>query len=342
MAAVVIYVDLARAPDLQRSGDDRQDRFRVHPSSMQALAIGREIGSAWGATVYAAVILHDGNLAGDVDTTGRVAMSTPLAGVNALKQELAKAGADRVVVAISDAPVMPLWSTLGIAWSGVLDHLRPRLVLFGADAPSTSELAARSGARIGARLLDRASCQSRGGINAEVELRDREGTRVRAGDSGAAVASVVGGKPHAHVTSLQVEVMVLALPGTDPRIELAAVQPADVGAASTAIVALGDDALDPAIVATARRLADALGAQLVGGPLAAKVGAIRPDAVVERGTALAPELAVVIGGLAIDLAGVTTLVRVGVDVSGKGLEGLLPPPISNGLDELVRALEQQP
>jgi len=327
VAAIVTFVDLARSAD--------RERYRVHDSSLAALAMARQLGTAWGATVYAAVILHDGNMGGDIDSTGRVAVATPLKGVNELKQELARAGADRIVVAITDAPPAPLWSAFGIAWSGVLDHLRPRLVLFGADAPATLELAPRTGARIGARLLHRATTS---GQADEIELRDREGARVRASDSGASVATIVGRAPAAHTTELATEIVVLSLPGMDARIEHAGAQPAELVPGSTVVVALGDDALEPEVVASARRLADLLGATLIGGPAAMKAGAIAANAVVDRCAPLAPELAIVVGNLGIDFAGATSIVRIGVDISGKGIDGLLPPPITNGLDELVRLL----
>src|SRR5207342_725777 len=92
----------------------------------------------------------------------------------------------KIVVAMTDTPVAPLWAAVGGAWQGILDHLRPRLVLFGADSPSAAELGPRTGARIGARLLMRA--RTLGGD--DVELRDRDGGYVRVGDSGAAVALI--------------------------------------------------------------------------------------------------------------------------------------------------------
>jgi hypothetical protein len=327
VAAVVIYVDVARSPE-------SKSRYVIDRSSLAAVGVGRAIGTSWGATVYAVVVLHDGNMGGDIDTTGRVASATPLAGVNEIKQELGKAGADRIVLAISDVPPAPLWAALGVPWSGVLDHLRPRLVLFGAEAPSTAELAPRTGARIGARLLHRA----RAANGDDLELRDRDGGRVRSSDSGASVCSVVAGPPIAHAQELVPEITVLGLPGGDKRVEVAGAQPAEVVAGASTLIILGDDALDPGVIAGAQRLAQLIGAHVIGSPNAARAGAIALDHVVDTGAPLAPELAVIVGNLAIDLAGSTTIVRVGVDVSGKGLDGLLPPPMTNSLDELVNAL----
>ena len=45
MAAVLVHIDL--------------DGARPHASSLQALAAGRVVASSWGATLYAAVIVHD-------------------------------------------------------------------------------------------------------------------------------------------------------------------------------------------------------------------------------------------------------------------------------------------
>jgi hypothetical protein len=110
--------------------------------------------------------------------------------IEAIRAALAHGGADKIVVALTDAPIEPLWSALGTAWQGVLDQLRPRLVVFGADAPSADELGPRTAARIGARLFLRARTAG----TDEVELRDRDGSYVRAQDSGAAVA-LIGAAP---------------------------------------------------------------------------------------------------------------------------------------------------
>ena len=55
MAAVLVHIDL--------------DGARPHASSLQALAAGRVVASSWGATLYAAVIVHDPNQAGKRDDT---------------------------------------------------------------------------------------------------------------------------------------------------------------------------------------------------------------------------------------------------------------------------------
>src|SRR5262249_24384017 len=145
------------------------------------------------------------------------------AAIEAIRTAIARGGADKVVVALTEAPIAPLWSALGTAWQAVLDRLRPRLVAFGADAPSAIELAPRTAARIGARLLLRARATGAG----EVELRDRDGRSVRAGDPGAAVA-LVGAAPRlpAHGDD-DIDVLVLSPPGgAAARIELTGTAPA--------------------------------------------------------------------------------------------------------------------
>src|SRR6185369_15711146 len=135
------------------------------------------------------------------------------------------------VVVLIDTPIVPLWSMLGTAWQGVLDHLRPRLVVFGADAPSAAELGPRTGARIGARLFLRARALG----TEEVELRDRDGSYVRMTDSGAAVV-LIGSAPRTTAPATpgahgddDIDVMVLTSPGgIDPRIELAGTAPAEL------------------------------------------------------------------------------------------------------------------
>ena len=142
--------------------------------------------------------------------------------ISMVEDMLARGGADKVVVAVSRAPVEPLWAAVGNAWQGVIDHLRPRLVLFGADAPSAAELGPRTAARIGARLLVRARAS---GID-DVELRDRDGAYARSSDGGAAVAMVGRAAAFRADEDADVDVVVLAVPGTsDPRLELVATTP---------------------------------------------------------------------------------------------------------------------
>ena len=175
MGAVLVHIDL--------------DGDRAHLSSLTALAAGRAVASSWGATLYAALVAHDpseGEAREAPDSTARVVAASRVPGIGAIQAALARAGADKVVVAVTDAPIAPLWSAVGTAWQGVIDHLRPRLVLFGADAPSAPELGPRTAARIGARLLMRA----RATPGDHVELRDRDGGHVRAADGGAAVVLV--------------------------------------------------------------------------------------------------------------------------------------------------------
>jgi len=98
---------------------------------------------------------------------------------------------------------------------------------------------------------------------------------------------------------------------------------------------------DPEIVGDARRLADQLGATLVGGSAAARAGIIEPGAVVERTTPLAPELCVVIGTMQLDLAGATSIIRIGT-AGGKAIDGALPAPVADNLAALVKRLDEPP
>jgi hypothetical protein len=265
-----------------------------------------------------------------------VVAASRVPGIAAIHAALAGAGADKVVVAVTDAPIAPLWSAIGAPWQSVLDHLRPRLVLFGADAPATPELGPRTAARIGARLLMRA----RATAGDHVELRDRDGGYVRSADGGAAVVLVGAARPSRGAGDEDIDVMVVISPGgADPRIEVAGTCPAELAHTGAPIVAIGDDvAFDTEVVRGAVRLARVLGAHVVGGAAAAKAGAVAPGAVVDRSAPLAPELCVAIGVPAIDLAGSTGLVRIGT-AGGKGVDAALTGPASASLDQLVRALE---
>jgi hypothetical protein len=319
VAAVLVHIDL--------------DGGRPHASSLVALAAGRHVASSWGATLYAALIAHDASDRSAPASTAQVVTAAKLPGIEDTETALARAGADKVLVAMTDAPVVPLWASVGGAWQGVLDHLRPRLVLFGADAPSASELAPRTGARIGARLLMRARVL--GGD--DVELRDRDGGYARLSDSGAAVA-LVGRTAPALAGDDDIDLVVLALPGGgDTRVELAGTMPAEVAHTCGTVVALGDDvANNTKVVAEAKRLAAQLGAQLVGGAAAARV--VQQGAVVERSTPLAPELCITVGNAQLDLAGSTSLVRIGAP-AGKTADAALPGLADVGLAELVKKLE---
>ena len=324
MAAVLVYVDLVVGGDRAGSRAQPQVTIEPHGASLAALAAGRQAARAWGATLYAAIVIHDPRHDGKA--------TTEVAGIDALETTLASAGADKVVVALNDVPVEPLWASVGATWSAVLDRLRPRLVLFGADAPATPELGARTGARIGARLLQHARAI---GID-DVELRDRDGGYVRVGDSGATVA-LIGDARVEDICEDDVDLVVLPCTIDDhARVELAGSQPAELQLTTNVLIALGDDALDPAIVADARRLAELVGGQLVGGPAAAIAGVIPHAVAFDPTTPLAPDLCVVIGTLALDLAGATTLIRIG---SSRGADGYLAGPIADGLDALVRNLE---
>jgi hypothetical protein len=305
VAAVLVHIDLTDAgtPD---------------PSSLVALAAGRHVASSWGATLYAAIVVE----------------KTP--GHDAAEEVLSAGGADKIVVAVTGATIAPLWSSVGGAWQTVLDHLRPRLVLFGADAPSAVELAPRTAARIGARLLMRARAS---GID-DVELRDRDGGYARAIDGGAAVAMVGRAAPTPRADA-DIDLVVLETKQPpDTRIELVATLPAEVAHACGAVVALGDDvASDAKLVANARKLADMMDAFLVGNAGAAKAGVVATGAVVERTTPMAPELVVTIGGAQLDVAGATSLIKIGASVS-KTVDGALPGLADVGLAELVKRLER--
>ena len=325
MAAVLVHIDL--------------DGARPHASSLQALAAGRVVASSWGATLYAAVIVHDPARRTEDGRLGLAAFRVPgeLKAIEAVRVALARGGADKIVVAKTEAPIVPLWSALGPAWQAVLDHLRPRLVAFGADAPSATELGPRTAARIGARLFLRA--RAAGGD--DVELRDSDGSYVRAGDSGAAVV-LVGAAPRlaAHCED-DIDVMVLAPPGgADPRVELVSTAPAALVHSTGALIAISDDAaVEPDIARATERLARVLGAHVVGSAHAASAGVVSAGAVIEPDAPLAPALCVAIGALEIDIAGATSLVRIGATGSVKGVDGALSGPIAPNLAELARVLE---
>lgn len=306
MGAVLVHIDL--------------DGERPHPSSLAALAAGRAVASSWGGTLYAALVIHDPMERGSADSTGQI--STHLPGVEHIRAALAKGGADKVVVAVTDAPIAPLWASVGGAWQGVLDHLRPRLVLFGADAPSADELGPRTGARIGARLLIRARAV---GLD-HVELRDRDGSYVRATDGGAAVV-LIGANQTTIVGDDDIDIVVLAMPGGgDARVEIVGSTSADLTHGGGAIVAIDDAAAaDPDIMDAASHLASLLDAPVVRSST----------------TPLAPELCVAIGSPSIDLAGASSLIRIGQakDTIGKNVDGAIPGLAGAALAELINALE---
>lgn len=319
MGAVLVHIDL--------------DGDRPHPASLTALAAGRAVASSWGATLYAAIIAQDESDR-SADSTAQVVTAARLPEIEDAQSILARAGADKVVVAMTDVPLSTLWSSLGTAWQGVLDHLRPRLVLFGADSPSAPELAPRTGARLGARLLLRARAV---GVE-DVELRDRDGGYVRSSDSGAAVVMIGGVQPTVDADD-DADLVVLVIPGGgDDRVELVNTTSADVGLASGAMVALGEDvASDPAIARDARQLAAVLGAPVVGNAAAARSGAITPGGVVEKGSPLAPDVMIAIGNVNLDLAGSTSTIKITAS-AGKQLDGALTGPIGGNLAELLDAL----
>ena len=308
MAAVLVHIDL--------------DGGRPHPSSVVALAAGRQIASSWGATLYAAFIAHDESAKSAPDSTAQVVTTTQVEGIDEIEAVLARAGADKVVVGLTDAPVTPLWASVGTAWQGIVDHLRPRLVLFGVDSPSSSELGPRTGARIGARLLMRARTHK----GPEVELRDRDGGYARASDSGATVA-LVGRADRVDAGQEDIDVVVLALPGgVDPRIELAGTIPAEISHSRGTVVVIGDEAAaDARIAADAKRLAKELGGQVV------------PVARIDRSMAFAPDLCITVGKAQLDLAGSTSLVKIGSSAT-KNIDGALANVAA--VSDLVKRLEE--
>jgi electron transfer flavoprotein alpha subunit len=305
VAAILVHIDL--------------DGDRAHASSLIALAAGRQVASAWGATLYAVVIVHDPSEHA-ADSTAQLAEASTLPGMRSLEAELGRAGADKIVIALSDAPIAPLWGSVAGAWQAVIDKLRPRVVLFGADGPSALELATRTAARIGARLLVRAHAS---GID-DVELRDRDGGYARAADTGATVALMARAAAAAPADD-DIDLLVLALPGgADSSIELAGTSPSDVSYTSGVVIALGEDvANDPQVAANAGRLAGLLGAQLIIPPAAPPVSS---------------ELCITIGTTRVDISGATSIVRIGAP-AGRDCDGTLPAPAAAALIELVQRLE---
>ena len=371
MAVVLVYVELrgtrrrrGGAGDAGRGADEAAaDEGGLpahpipHPSSLAALAAGRSVARSWGATLYAAVIVHDQAHSLGPDTSGQIVAADEVAGMGDLDAVLGRAGADKVLVALTDAEVTPLWASVGATWTGVLDHLRPRLVLFGAHAPATAELGARTGARIGARLLPnaraittphhavlvRAPTQPGLAGPGDIELRDRDGAYLRLGDSGATVALIADAIDEGPCDD-DVDLVVLAIPGAEGGARARRASRARRSRSSRTrrninVVALGDDALDPGIVASAHRLAELIGGYVVGGPAAAAAGAIAHAAVFERNAPLAPDVCIALGSLALDLAGATSIIRIGPTASAKTAEGALTGPIANGVEDLIRAIE---
>jgi electron transfer flavoprotein alpha subunit len=325
VAAVLVHIDV-------------DPGGRPHPSSLVALAAGRHVASSWGATLYAAVIVHDDSDRAPSDSVTKMVVAPSLPGLESLQARLARGGADKIVVALSDVTVEPLWAIVGNVWQAVLDHLRPRLVLFGADTPSASELGPRTGARIGARLLTRARSL---GVD-DVELRDRDGGYVRVTDSGAAVV-LVGHSPPVAAGDGDVDLVVVTnAAGADPRVELVGTVAAELVHLTGPIVAIGDDVVgDAAIARDAQLLADQLGGHLVGGPAAVRAGVVAPGAVVDRHTALAPELLIQIGTAPVDVAGASSVIRIGAP-GGKAVDGALAGPVADNLAGLVKRLTEPP
>lgn len=312
---------------------------------MQALAAGRVVASSWGASLYAAVVVHHpGPDARSADSTTKVVAAARQpsatdvgAATASLQRALGLGGADKLVIVMTDAIVTPLWASVGEAWQQALDHLRPRLVLFGADAPSAAELGPRTGARLGARMLLRARP-----VGTDlVELRDRDGGYIRAADSGAAVV-LVGKAPRVAAGNPEIDCILIVAPVTeDPRLELAGSSAAELLHEAGTIVVIGDEVhQDAGALASAKRLAALLDAPLVGTAAAARAGAIEPGAVADRNTPIAPSVCISVGTAVVDLAGATSLVRIGT-AGGKSVDGALVGPVAPQLAALVAALEEQ-
>jgi len=319
VAVVLVHIDL--------DGDS------PHASSLVALVAGRHIASSWGATLYAAVVAHDPNERDSPESTLQIAASN-VAGLDELQSKLALAGSDKVLIAVTDVPVTPLWSSVGTAWQGIVDHLRPRLVLFGADSPSAAELGPRTGAHIGARLLLRAQAVG----TDDVELRDRDGGYVRVGDSGAAVV-LIGAAPPAVRGDDDADFTSLAFANVETRVELVGTTAAEIQHARV-LIAVGDDVLvEPDLAGNIERLAGLLGARVIGHPAAVRAGVIAPDAVLDRDAPIAPELCIVIGTPAFDIAGSTSIIRIGGAGPTKHVDGALPGPAGVGVAELASLLE---
>ena len=218
--------------------------------------------------------------------------------------------------------------------AGVLDHLRPRLGAVRRRRPTAPELGAAH------RRTDRCAAAARAARSRGLdtaELRDRDGGHVRAGDGGAAVAAI--GRRHRIATERRrIDVIVLPPADADARSRSSAQRRPRIAYALGTLVALGDDvAGDPAIVADARRLAALVGGTVIG----PKSVAIPGVAGIERSTPLAPELCVVIGGANLDLAGATSVIKIGAPVS-KLVDGALPGSAATGLAELVERLKGTP
>jgi len=324
VAAVLVHIDL--------------DGDRPNASSLTALAAGRHIASSWGATLYATVLVHD---PAHVNPSRAIESPMPKAiALGPIETALTRGGADKIIVALTRDPVAPLWATIGHAWQGVVDRVRPRLVLFGADAPSAVELGPRTAARTGGRLLLRARAT---GID-EIQLRDRDGGYARAGDGGASVALI--GRAERPVPASEpspIDVVVLAMPGTrDTRIELVSSAPAELVQTTNMLIALGDDvAADPEVATRAKRLAELMNGHVVGSAVAVKAGAVAPDAVVDRTIGLAPELCITVGAIHIDVAGATSVVKITPTGSNRitTVDGALAGSASAMLAELVKKLE---
>jgi hypothetical protein len=125
----------------------------------------------------------------------------------------------------------------------------------------------------------------------------------------------------------------------DKSIELGAIEDADVAVATQPIVALADDVVGNAkLVADAKKLAALLDATIVGG---AAVKSVAGASVLPKASALAPELCISIGTSKLEVAGATSVIRIGATdkAADKTADGTLPAPPDVSLASLVKHLE---
>jgi hypothetical protein len=94
VGAVLVHIDL--------------DGERPHASSLAALSAGRAIASSWGATLYAALVVCDPSSDRSPDSTAQMITTQKLPRLEKIQSQIARAGADKVIVAVSDTPVAPL------------------------------------------------------------------------------------------------------------------------------------------------------------------------------------------------------------------------------------------
>ncbi|GAB4542897.1 MAG: hypothetical protein Tsb0020_55050 [Haliangiales bacterium] len=145
MASILVYIESlgAEAPGADEASGQHGHGESSVSSSLAALAVGRQLASALGASLHALV------------TVPTVRTTTPLElspANEALTASMSRSGADRVYL----APVPPgpaLWATHSAALRAACDAVGPRLVLFAAT-PAGRDMAPRLAAHLEAVLLD--------------------------------------------------------------------------------------------------------------------------------------------------------------------------------------------